>query len=130
MKDRMIFLKNVEVKKQFQSKQREQGGYVVNSECRQRRACSMCTEGMRVTPIKLTNAEYDFARAKNTKRLDKSIARQNYIVCPYAVCPYEELTESKSYRDYEEHMKISIPDIFHLIGSDEDKRRARRMEDL
>lgn len=127
--DRMIFLKNWEVKKQFQSKQREQGGYLVNSDCRQRRACSICADGKRISPQKLTTAEYEFARPKTAKRLDRSVARQNYIICPYAECPYKELMKYETYREYEEHMKIEIPDIYHLMGSDEDKRHARRMED-
>ena len=126
----MIFLKNWEVKKQFQSKQREQGGYLVNSDCRQRRACSICADGKRISPQKLTTAEYEFARPKTAKRLDRSVARQNYIICPYAECPYKELMKYETYREYEEHMKIEIPDIYHLMGSDEDKRHARRMEDI
>ncbi len=119
MTDRMIFLKNWEVKKQFQNSQREQGGYVVNSECRQQRACAMCSEGQRITPMKLTNAEYDFARAKNAKRLDRSVARQSYIICPYEECPFKELAELKSYRDYEKHLDIEVPDIYHLMGTEE-----------
>ncbi len=129
MTDRMVFLKNWEVKAQFQNRQREQGGYVVNSECRHRRACAMCTEGQRITPQKLTNAEYDFARAKNTKRLDRSIARQNYIICPYEECPFKELMEFKSYRDYEKHIDMEVPDIYHLMGSEEERRRSICLDD-
>jgi hypothetical protein len=129
MTDRMIFLKNWEVKEQFQSKQREQGGYVVSSECRQHRACGMCTEGQRITPIKLTNAEYDFARSKGTKRLDRSIARQNYIICPYEECPFNELSEFMTYREYERHLEVGVPDIYHLMGSDEERRVTRCLED-
>lgn len=129
MTDRMIFLKNWEVKKQFQSKQRELGGYVVSSECRQRRACAMCTEGKRITPIKLTNAEYEYARTKDTKRLDRSIARQNYIICPYEECPFSELMEFTSYREYEKNIEIEVPDIYHLMESDEERRVTRCLED-
>lgn len=129
MTDRMIFLKNWEVKTQFQNKQREQGGYVVNSECRQRRACSLCCEGKRVSPIKLTNAEYEFARAKNTKRLDRSIARQNYIICPYEECPFSELGSFKSYREYEKNTSLPIPDIHHLMGTEEQRRVTGCLDD-
>lgn len=111
MNDRMYFCKNWEVKKEFQNKHREQGGYVVNSDCRAKRGCALCTHAVRISPIKMTKAEYEYARPKGTKWLDRSIARQQYIICPYAECPFKELDGYEVYKAYEADERTKTVDI-------------------
>lgn len=120
MSDRMYFCKNWEVKKEFQSKHREQGGYVVSSECRAKRGCSLCTHASKISPMKMTKAEYEYARPQGTNWIDRSLARQQYIICPYAQCPFKELDEYEAYRQYEadnKHNVVNIRGFFRfLIG--------------
>ena len=110
MSDRMYFCKNWEVRKEFQTKHREQGGYVVSAECRAKRGCTFCTHARRITPSKMTKAEYEFARPEG-KWLDRSIARQRYLICPYAECPFKELDEFDAYRAFEESEQGKSVDI-------------------
>lgn len=124
MSDRMVFLKNWEVQPVYQNKLREQGGYVVSPECRSRCGCSLCDDCTSISPIKLTKAEYEFARVKNKAILDRSVARQKYIICPYEECPYTELYKHETYRDYEKETHLHIKcfdELFNLIeGSNRD----------
>ena len=111
MNDRMYFCKNWEVKKEFQNKHRELGGYVVSSECRAKRGCALCTHAKKISPFKMTKAEYEYARPKSEKWLDRSIARQQYIICPYAECPFKELDEYEVYKAYEADEKNNVVNI-------------------
>jgi len=111
MNDRMYFPKNYEVRKEFQTKHREYGGYVVSSECRSKRGCSLCQYAIPMPCTKMTKAEYEFARPHTSKWLDRSIARTRYIICPYAECPFKELDEYEAYRMYEEDEKQNVVDI-------------------
>lgn len=111
MNDRMYFCKNWEVREEYQNSQRENGGYVVNAECRAKRGCTLCHFAERVTPSRMTKAEYEFARPQGKKWLDKSIARQRYIICPYAECPFKELDEYEVYKAYEADERTKVVDI-------------------